>query len=83
METLQQVPRTLSVPETNMISSLLLDQLDYVVHLPLSSVLLLLLVSLKLWVFEKIHDPLASENTRVKLAFFVVSSRSVANAADS
>ena len=38
--------------EMNLISSSLfqIDQLEYVVHLPLSSVLFLLLVSLKLWV---------------------------------
>ena len=32
------------------------DQLEYDLHLPLSSALFLLLVALKLWVFEKNHN---------------------------
>ena len=48
------------------------DQLEYVVHLPLSPVLLLLPVSLKLLVFEKIHHPLAPVYTAVEPAFFVI-----------
>ena len=62
----------LSALEVNLTSSSLFlsDQHEYVVHLLLSSVLLLLLVSLKLWVFKKIHDPLAPACTAVKPAFF-------------
>ena len=58
----------------NLTSSFLFlsDQLEYVVHLLLYSVVLLLPVSLKLLVFEKTHDLLAPENTAVKPALFVI-----------
>ena len=51
----------LSTLEMNLTSSFLFlsDQLENVVHLLVSHVLLLLRVSLKLLVFEKMHDPLA------------------------
>ena len=51
----------LSALEMNLTSSFLflIDHLECDLHLPLSSALLLHLVSMKLWVFEKIHDPLA------------------------
>ena len=66
------VSRTLSALEMYLTSSFLFlsDQLEYVVHLLLSSVLLLLPVSLTLMVFEKIHDPLIPVNTAVKPAVF-------------
>ena len=59
MRTLHPISRVLSALEMNETSSFLFlsDQLEYVVHLLLSSVFLVLPVSLKLLVFEKIHDP--------------------------
>ena len=55
MKTLHPVSQTLVALEMNLTSSRLFssDQLEYVVHLPLSSVSLLLLVSPKLRVSEK------------------------------
>ena len=56
--TLHPVSQTLEALEMNLTSSSLIfsDQLEYVVHLPFTSVLLLLPVSLKLWVFDENHN---------------------------
>ena len=75
MKTLHLVSRTLSALEMNLTSSFLFlsDQLEYGVHLPLSSVLLLLPVSLKLWVFENSQNfPFVHVHTVVLPTFFVI-----------
>ena len=69
------VSQTLVALQMNVISSSLFlsDQLEYDVHLHLSSVLFLLLVSLKLWVSE--NNPnflLAHVHTAVRPALFVI-----------
>ena len=75
MKTMHPVSQTLVTLEMNLTSSSLFesDQLEYVVHLPLSSVSFLLLVSMKLWVSEKNHNfLLVHANTAVRPAFFVI-----------
>ena len=74
-ENIASVFLKLSALEMNLTSSSLVlsDQLEFVVHLLLSSVLPLRQVSLKPWVFEKNQSfPLAPVFTAVKLAFYVI-----------
>ena len=61
----------LSVPETNLTSSFLLDQLEYAWHLLLSPVSLQQVSPMQL-VFEMFCSPLDFAYTVVKPAFFVV-----------
>ena len=75
MKTVHPVSQTLVALEMNLTSSSLFqsDQLEYVVHLHLSSVLFLLMVCLKLSVSEKNHNfLLAHVHTAVRPAFFVI-----------
>ena len=64
----------LSALEMNLTSSFLFlsDQVEYIAHLLLYSVLLLLPDSLKLLVFEMIYNPIGLEYTVEKPAFFVI-----------
>ena len=61
----------LSIPETNLTSSFLSDQLEYEFHLLLSPVAMQQVSPMQL-VFEMIHSPLDFAHTVVKPAFFVV-----------
>ena len=75
MKSLHPVSQTLVALEMNLTSRTLFlsDQLEYIVHLPLSCVLLLLPFSLKLWVFEKNNNfLLAHVHTAVRPAFSVI-----------
>ena len=60
-----------SVPETNLTSSFLLDQLEYALNLVLFPVSLQQVSPIQL-VFEMIYSPLDFAYTVVKPAFFVV-----------
>ena len=61
----------LSVPETNLTVSFLLDQLEYGLHLLLSPETLQQVSPVQV-VFEMMDSPLDSVYTEVKPAFFVV-----------
>ena len=68
---MQQVSPVHSVPETNLTSSLSLNQLEYALHLLLSPVTIQQVSPVRL-AFERIHSLLDFAHTVVKPAFFEV-----------